>query len=100
MQVTFSSLGGNDDYWRAVDNAILNEYLPDSDHDQQIVDHKVATGQRVKVYQDRVRVEAWGFKDGHSLLNPEGGAKMMKYQDFSMPRRLSAPPTLATSSGR
>ena len=72
--------------------AILNEYLPDGDHDEQIVDPKAATGLRVKVYDDRVRVEAWDFKDGHSLLNPEGEAKMIKYQDFSKQRRLSAPP--------
>lgn len=72
--------------------AILNEYMPDGDNDEEIVDHKAATGLRVKVYQDRVRVEAWDFKQGHSLLNPEGEAKMIKYQDFSKQRRLSAPP--------
>ncbi|MGV0434819.1 hypothetical protein ACUY3H_07670 [Corynebacterium ureicelerivorans] len=72
--------------------AILNEYLPDGDHDEEIVDGQAATGLRVKIYDDRVRVEAWDFKDGHSLLNPEGEATMIKYQDFSKQRRLSAPP--------
>ena len=72
--------------------AILNEYMPDGDNDEDIVDEKAATGLRVKIYDDRVRVEAWDFKDGHSLLNPEGEAKMIKYQDFSKQRRLSAPP--------
>lgn len=72
--------------------AILNEYLPDGDHDEDIVDGQAATGLRVKIYDDRVRVEAWDFKDGHSLLNPEGEATMIKYQDFSKQRRLSAPP--------
>ena len=72
--------------------AILNEYLPDGDHDEDIVDGQAATGLRVKIYDDRVRVEAWDFKDGHSLLNPEGEAKIIKYQDFSKQRRLSAPP--------
>ena len=72
--------------------AILNEYLPDGDHDEDIVDGQAATGLRVKIYDDRVRVEAWDFKDGHSLFNPEGEAKMIKYQDFSKQRRLSAPP--------
>ena len=56
------------------------------------MDGQAATGLRVKIYDDRVRVEAWDFKDGHSLLNPEGEAKMIKYQDFSKQRRLSAPP--------
>lgn len=72
--------------------AILNEYLPDGDHDEDIVDGQAATGLRVKIYDDRVRVEAWDFKDGHSPLNPEGEATMIKYQDFSKQRRLSAPP--------
>ena len=72
--------------------AILNEYMPDGDNDEDIVDEKAATGLRVKIYDDRVRVEAWDFKDGHSLLNPEGEAKMIKYQDFSKQRRLYAPP--------
>ena len=72
--------------------AILNEYLPDGDHDEEIVDGQAATGLRVKIYDDRVRVEAWDFKDGHSLLNPEGEAKIIKYQDFSKQRRLSARP--------
>ena len=72
--------------------AILNEYLPDGDHDEEIVDDKAATGLRVKVYDDRIRVEAWDFKDGHSLLNPDGEAKMIKYQDFAKQHRLSTPP--------
>ena len=72
--------------------AILNEYLPDGDHDEEIVDDKAATGLRVKVYDDRIRVEAWDFKDGRSLLNPDGEAKMIKYQDFAKQHRLSTPP--------
>ncbi|WJY98316.1 metallophosphoesterase family protein [Corynebacterium fournieri] len=72
--------------------AILNEYLPDGDHDEEIVDDKAATGLRVKVYDDRIRVEAWDFKDGHSLTNPQGEAKMIKYQDFAKQHRLSTPP--------
>ena len=72
--------------------AILNEYLPDGDHDEEIVDDKAATGLRVKVYDDRIRVEAWDFKDGHSLTNPQGEAKMIKYQDFAKQHRLSTLP--------
>ena len=71
--------------------AILNEYLPDGDHDEEIVDDKAATGLRVKVYDDRIRVEAWDFKDGHGLANPNGEAKMIKYQDFSKQKRVAAP---------
>ena len=56
------------------------------------MDDKAATGLRVKVYDDRIRVEAWDFKDGRSLLNPDGEAKMLKYQDFSKQHRLSTPP--------
>lgn len=54
--------------------AILNEYLPDGDHDEEIVKEKqeASSGLRVKVYPDRVRVEAWDFKD----------EKMLKFQDF------------------
>ncbi|MEX3514762.1 MULTISPECIES: metallophosphoesterase [unclassified Corynebacterium] len=54
--------------------AILNEYLPDGDHDEKIVKEKdeASSGLRVKVYPDRVRVEAWDFQAG----------KMLKYQDF------------------
>ena len=72
--------------------AILNEYLPDGDHDEEIVDDKAATGLRVKVYDDRIRVEAWDFKDGHGPANPQGEAKMIKYQDFAKQHRLSTPP--------
>lgn len=72
--------------------AILNEYLPDGDHDEEIVDEDAATGLRVKVYDDRIRVEAWDFKDGHGLANPDGEAKMIKYQDFAKQHRLSTPP--------
>ena len=72
--------------------AILNEYLPDGDHDEEVVDDKAATGLRVKVYDDRIRVEAWDFKDGHSLTNPQGEAKMIKYQDFAKQHRLSTLP--------
>jgi len=71
--------------------AILNEYLPDGDHDEEVVDDKAATGLRVKVYDDRIRVEAWDFKDGHGLANPDGEAKMIKYQDFSKQKRVAAP---------
>ena len=71
--------------------AILNEYLPDGDHDEEIVDDKAATGLRVKVYDDRIRVEAWDFKDGHGLANPDGEAKMIKYQDFSKQKRVVEP---------
>ena len=71
--------------------AILNEYLPDGDHDEEIVDDKAATGLRVKVYDDRIRVEAWDFKDGRGLTNPQGEAKMIKYQDFSKQKRVAAP---------
>ena len=72
--------------------AILNEYLPDGDHDEEIVDEQAATGLRVKIYDDRVRVEAWDFKDGHGLANPDGEARMIKYQDFSKQKRVAAPP--------
>ena len=77
--------------------AILNEYLPDGDHDEEIVDDKAATGLRVKVYDDRIRVEAWDFKDGHGPANPEGEAKMIKYQDFAKQHRLSTPPVQSPS---
>lgn len=70
--------------------AILNEYMPDGDNDEDIVDKKAATGLRVKLYDDRVRVEAWDFKDGHSLAHPDGDAKMIKYQDFSKQKRVAA----------
>ena len=55
--------------------AILNEYLPDGDNDEKIIKEKeeASTGLRVKVYADRVRVEAWYFKSGD----------MIKYQDFA-----------------
>ena len=72
--------------------AILNEYLPDGDHDEEIVDDKAATGLRVKIYDDRVRVEAWDFKDGHGPANPDGEAKLIKYQDFSKQKRVAASP--------
>ncbi len=44
--------------------AILNEYLPDGDHDEKVVKEKeeASSGLRVKVFSDRVRVEAWDFK--------------------------------------
>ena len=72
--------------------AILNEYLPDGDHDEDIVDEQAATGLRVKIYDDRVRVEAWDFKDGHGPTNPDGEAKLIKYQDFSKQKRLATSP--------
>lgn len=52
--------------------AILNAYLPDGDHDEETLPDDAATGLRVKVFADRIRVEAWDFK-AHSML---------KYQDF------------------
>lgn len=70
--------------------AILNEYMPDGDHDEEIVDEQAASGLRVKIYDDRVRVEAWDFKAGHSATNPEGTTKLIKYQDFSKQGRLTA----------
>ena len=73
-------------------DAILNEYLPDGDHDEEIVDENAATGLRVKVYDDRIRVEVRDFKDGRGPANPEGEAKMIKYQDFAKQHRLSTPP--------
>ena len=72
--------------------AILNEYLPDGDHDEEVVDDKAATGLRVKVYDDRIRVEAWDFKNGRDLANPDGEAKMIKYQDFSKQKRMATTP--------
>lgn len=55
--------------------AILNEYMPDGDNDEKIVKEKeeASTGLRVKVFADRVRVEAWDFKAG----------ELIKYQDFA-----------------
>lgn len=72
--------------------AILNEYMPLGDHAERITDSRAATGLRVKIYDDRVRVEAWDFKSGHGLtnLNP-GKPEMIKYQDISKQRRLSDP---------
>lgn len=57
--------------------AILNAYYPDGDHDETITGEPedIATGLRVKVFSDRIRVEAWDFKDGRS-------GTIMKYQDF------------------
>lgn len=52
--------------------AILNEYYPDGDHDETITDTDTSTGLRVKVYSDRVRVEAWDFKSG----------EMIRFHDF------------------
>ncbi len=61
--------------------AITNAYVPDGDHDETRSGstEETATGLRVKVFEDRVRVEAWDFKTG-----PDG--TMMKFQDF--PRAL------------
>ncbi|MGP6174000.1 metallophosphoesterase family protein [Corynebacterium sp. A21] len=53
--------------------AILNEYFPDGDHDETITPADTSTGLRVKVYGDRVRVEAWDFKSG----------EMIRFQDFA-----------------
>ena len=78
-------------------DAILNEYLPDGDHDEEIVDENAATGLRVKVYDDRIRVEVRDFKDGRGPANPEGEAKMIKYQDFAKQHRLSTPPVQSPS---
>lgn len=53
--------------------ALLNNTWPDGDHDEFKLDGDHATGLRVKVFPDRVRVEAWDFVSG----------KMVKYQDFA-----------------
>lgn len=53
--------------------ALLNNTWPDGDHDENKLDGEHATGLRVKVFEDRVRVEAWDFVAG----------KMVKYQDFA-----------------
>lgn len=44
--------------------AILNEYLPDGDHDEKILPGEASSGLRVKVFDDRVRVEAYDFTTG------------------------------------
>ncbi|WP_026926086.1 DUF4073 domain-containing protein [Granulicoccus phenolivorans] len=41
--------------------ALLNAYVPDGDKDETRLDGEHASGLRVKVYPDRVRVEAWDF---------------------------------------
>lgn len=41
--------------------AILNEYMPDGDNDEEILPGRASSGLRVKVYPDRVRVEAYDF---------------------------------------
>ena len=52
--------------------AILNAGVPDGDHDETRREGDHATALRVKVYRDRVRVEAWDVLAG----------KQMKYKDF------------------
>lgn len=69
--------------------AILNAYMPQGDNGEKIVDKQAASGLRVKIYDDRVRVEAWDFKNGHGLTRLEPGTpKMLKYQDISKQHRL------------
>ena len=51
--------------------AVLNAYVPEDDHESTQLEGDHATGLRVKVYRDRVRVEAWNVLTG----------EMMKYQD-------------------
>ncbi len=42
--------------------AVLNEFVPDGDNDEKPIDDKKhASGLRVRVFDDRVRVEAWDF---------------------------------------
>ncbi|MEJ5928995.1 metallophosphoesterase [Corynebacterium sp. H128] len=53
--------------------ALLNNTMPDGDHDEYKLDGDNSTGLRVKVFGDRVRVEAWDFVTG----------TMIKYQDFA-----------------
>ncbi|AKK03687.1 putative DUF4073 family protein/Calcineurin-like phosphoesterase [Corynebacterium epidermidicanis] len=52
--------------------ALLNNTWPDGDHDESKLDGDHSTGLRVKVYSDRVRVEAWDFVSG----------KMVKFHDL------------------
>lgn len=52
--------------------ALLNAGVPDGDHDESRLAGDHATALRVKVYRDRVRVEAWDVLAG----------KVMKHQDF------------------
>lgn len=52
--------------------AILNAGVPDGDNDESRLEGDHATGLRVKVYRDRVRVEAWDILTG----------KQMKHQDL------------------
>ncbi|KQB85078.1 metallophosphoesterase family protein [Corynebacterium oculi] len=47
--------------------AILNAYMPEDDHDEMILDGRAASGLRVRVYDDRVRVEAWDFVEGEPV---------------------------------
>lgn len=56
--------------------AILNTYIPDGDHDERIPPERAASGLRVKVYPDRVHVEAWDF-----IKN-----KKINEQDFPVPQ--------------
>lgn len=53
--------------------AILNAYMPEGDHDETILDGPATSGLRVRVYEDRVRVEAWDFV----------GKKRVRVRDFS-----------------
>ncbi|KQB86906.1 metallophosphoesterase family protein [Corynebacterium lowii] len=52
--------------------AILNAYMPEDDHDETILDGPASSGLRVRIYHDRVRVEAWDFIE----------KKRVKVQDF------------------
>lgn len=44
--------------------AILNEYMPEGDNDEKILPGEASSGLRVKVFGDRVRVEAYDFITG------------------------------------
>lgn len=69
---------GNPDGFPVVNTgAILNAYMPDGDHDETILDGNHASGLRVKVYEDRVRVEAWDFV----------AQRLMKSVDFPVPAK-------------
>lgn len=57
--------------------AIKNACLPDGDHDETGLEGTNASGLRVKVFEDRVRVEAWDFVTG----------EMIKSVDFPVPAK-------------
>ncbi|WP_409484117.1 metallophosphoesterase family protein [Arsenicicoccus dermatophilus] len=74
---------GNPDGFPAVNTgAVLNAGVPDDDHDEATLPGEHTTGLRLKVFRDRVRVEAWDVEAG----------TVMKHQDF--------PVTQAFAQGR